>query len=171
MPVEAGRGEGGRLQGSKPGGRTPSGTASTAGHLPAQFPRHQRRRRDVAPLPTASPGRSIKTVSPTYSNAPSASVVHRQASYDVMIQADGTFDKAKTRGVLQGHTGHFPKHGPVGRGWAVVFTPTPNVVETRLDDIDGITRNPAHGVAIMAVPLCPHFRLLPLKCRREVGPL
>ena len=31
-----------------------------------------------------------------------------------------------------GHTGHFPKHGPVGRGWAVVFTPTPNVVETRL---------------------------------------
>ena len=47
-------------------------------------------------------------------------------------KTDGTFDKAKARGVLQGHTGHFPKHGPVGRGWAVVFTPTPNVVETRL---------------------------------------
>ena len=38
------------MHGSKPGGRRPSGTASTAGHLPAQVPRRQRRRRDVAPL-------------------------------------------------------------------------------------------------------------------------
>ena len=50
MPFEAGRDEGGRVQCSKPGCRTPSGTASTAGHLPAQIPWRQRRRRDVAPL-------------------------------------------------------------------------------------------------------------------------
>ena len=50
MPAEAGRGEGGRLQGSKPGGRGPSGTASTAEHAVARVARRQRRRRDVAPL-------------------------------------------------------------------------------------------------------------------------
>ena len=50
MPAEAGRGEGGRLQGSKTGGRRPSGTASTAEPIVAQVPRRQRRRRDVAPL-------------------------------------------------------------------------------------------------------------------------
>ena len=49
MPTEAGRGEGGRLQGSKPGGRGPSGTASTAEHAVARVARRQRRRRDVAP--------------------------------------------------------------------------------------------------------------------------
>ena len=38
------------MQGSKPGGRGPSGTASTAEPIVAQVPRHQRRRRDVAPL-------------------------------------------------------------------------------------------------------------------------
>ena len=43
--------------------------------------------------PTASPGRSIKTASPTYSNAPSASVVHRQVSYDVMIRTQVRCDK------------------------------------------------------------------------------
>ena len=43
--------------------------------------------------PTAPPGRSIKTVSPTYSNAPSASVVHRQVSYDVMIRTQVRCDK------------------------------------------------------------------------------
>ena len=41
----------------------------------------------------ASLGRSIKTVSPTYSNAPSASVVHRQVSYDVMIRTQVRCDK------------------------------------------------------------------------------
>jgi len=50
MPAEAGRGEGGRLQGSKPGGRGPSVTASTAEHAVARVARRQRRRRDVAPL-------------------------------------------------------------------------------------------------------------------------
>ena len=50
MPDEAGRGEGGRLQGSKPGGRGPSGTASTAEPIVAQVPWRQRHQRDVAPL-------------------------------------------------------------------------------------------------------------------------
>ena len=50
MPAEAGRGEGGRLQGSKTGGRRPSGTASTAEPIVAGVPWRQRRRRDVAPL-------------------------------------------------------------------------------------------------------------------------
>ena len=38
------------MQGSKPGGRGPSGTASTAEPIVAQVPWRQRRRRDVAPL-------------------------------------------------------------------------------------------------------------------------
>ena len=63
---------------------------------------------------------------------PGKKVVPMRMLLTSKVKADGTFDKAKARGVLQGHTGHFPKHGPVGRGWAVVFTPTPNVVETRL---------------------------------------
>ena len=38
------------MQGSKPGGGRPSGTASTAEHAVARVARRQRRRRDVAPL-------------------------------------------------------------------------------------------------------------------------
>ena len=65
MPDEARRGEGGRLQGSKPGGRGPSGTASTAEPIVAGVARRQRRRRDVAPLAVRGCSRALrKSVQP-----------------------------------------------------------------------------------------------------------